>query len=102
MFGVGMILSTQNVGDFRSSAIDYSQFILSWAIHHVNSVSRAEMADIFGANNTEVDKYISFIHKARIFESLCKIGSEVRTIRDLPFFELIKADPRFRQSSCDK
>ena len=92
MFGVGMILSTQNVSDFKTSKEDYSQFILSWVIHHVNSISKAEIANIFGASDPNGNRYMDFINKAKLFESVCKIGSRVDGIRDLPFFELIKDD----------
>ena len=96
MFGVGMILSTQNVSDFKTSKEDYSQFILSWVIHHVNSISKAEIANIFGASDPNSERYIDFINKAKLFESVCKIGSRVEGIRDLPFFELMKQDERFK------
>ena len=95
MFGVGMILSTQNVSDFKSQKEDYSQFILSWVIHHVNSISRSEIANIFGASDSNGERYMDFINKAKIFESICKIGSRVEGIRDLPFFELVESDSRF-------
>lgn len=97
MFGVGMILSTQNVSDFKTSKEDYSQFILSWIIHHVNSISKAEIANIFGANDPNGDRYMDFINKAKLFESVCKIGSKVDGIRDLPFFELMEKDERFNK-----
>lgn len=96
MFGVGMILSTQNVSDFKTSKEDYSQFILSWVIHHVNSISKAEIANIFGASDPNGNRYMGFINKAKLFESVCKIGSRVDGIRDLPFFELIKDDTSVR------
>lgn len=89
MFGVGMILSTQNLGDFRSANEDYSQFILSWVIHHVNSISKSEIASIFGATDTNAERYMDRINHARLFESVCKIGSNVNAMRDLPFFELV-------------
>lgn len=95
MFGVGMILSTQNIGDFKTSKEDYSQFILSWVIHHVNSISRSELACIFSANDPNTELYMRAINKAKIFESICKIGDSVNSIRDVPFFELVKQDPRF-------
>lgn len=96
MFGVGMILSTQNVSDFKTSKEDYSQFILSWIIHHVNSISKSEIASIFGASDSNGEKYMKFINNAKIFESVCKIGSRVDGIRDLPFFELVMQDERFK------
>lgn len=96
MFGVGMILATQYVSDFRTQKEDYSQSILSWMIHHVNSISKSEIASIFGASDQNGDKYMDFINKAKLFESVCKIGSKVEGVRDLPFFELIKEDERFK------
>lgn len=95
MFGVGMILSTQNVSDFKTSKEDYSQFILSWVIHHVNSISKSEIANIFGASDQNGERYMDFINKAKLFESVCKIGSRVEGVRDLPFFELVEKDERF-------
>ncbi|MGM9814874.1 MAG: helicase HerA domain-containing protein [Candidatus Aphodosoma sp.] len=97
MFGVGMILSTQNISDFKTSKEDYSQFILSWVIHHVNSISKAEIAGIFGASDQNGERYMDFINKAKLFESVCKIGSKVDGIRDLPFFELVNTDIRFKK-----
>ncbi|MCQ2163596.1 MAG: DUF87 domain-containing protein [Bacteroidales bacterium] len=95
MFGVGMILSTQNISDFKSAQEDYSQFILSWVIHHVNSISKQELSSIFGATDPHANDYSDFINGAKLFESICKLGSRVDGIRDLPFFELIQKDPRF-------
>ena len=95
MFGVGMILSTQNVSDFKSANEDYSQFILSWIIHHVNSINKTELSSIFGASDPNFVNYMDFISKAGQFESLCKLGKDVNTIRDIPFFELITNDDRF-------
>ena len=98
MFGIGMILSTQNISDFRTSREDYSQFILSWVIHHVNSISKAEISSIFGASDSNSDRYMDFINKAKIFESICKIGQRVNGIRDIPYFELVQQDERFIRS----
>ena len=96
MFGVGMILATQYVSDFRTQKEDYSQSILSWMIHHVNSISKSEIASIFGASDPNGDRYMDFINKAKLFESVCKIGSKVEGVRDLPFFELVDKDERFK------
>ena len=96
MFGVGMILATQYVSDFKTQKEDYSQSILSWMIHHVNSISKPEIASIFGTSDSNGEKYRDFISKAKLFESICKIGSRVDGIRDLPFFELLQNDERFK------
>lgn len=95
MFGVGMILSTQNLSDFKAAHEDYSQYILSWAIHHVNSITRSEIASIFGASDSHWQTYMNFINKAHAFQSICKLGNRVEGIKDLPYYELIQKDPRF-------
>ena len=96
MFGVGMILSTQNLSDFKSSKMDYSSFIGSWIIRHVNNISRSEIANIFGAADTNYQGYMDFITNAKKFESICKLGNTIVGIRDLPYFELIQTDERFK------
>lgn len=98
MFGVGMILSTQNLSDFKSSKLEYSKFISSWVIHQVNNITKAEVANIFGAADNNYQGYIDFITNAKQFESICKLGNQVVGMRDLPFFELIKKDERFKTS----
>lgn len=96
MFAVGMILSTQNLSNFKSAKIDYSSFIGSWIIHYVNNISRAEITNIFGAADNNYQGYMDdFITNAKKFESICKLGNTIVGICDLPYFELIQSDERF-------
>ena len=95
MFGVGMVLSTQNLSDFKSSKQEYSQFILSWVILHLNNITKAEVASIFGSNDPNCQVYVDIVSKAEKFHGICKIGNEVKTIRTLPYYELVKEDKRF-------
>ena len=60
---------------------------------------KAEIANIIGASDPNGDRYMDFINKAKLFESVCKIGSKVDGIKDLPFFELVENDERFLK--CD-
>ena len=95
MFGVGMVLSTQNLSDFKSAKQEYSQFILSWIILHMNNITKAEVANIFGSNDPNCQVYVDIVSKAEKFYGICKIGNEVKAIRTLPYYELIKSDERF-------
>ena len=95
MFGVGMVLSTQNLSDFKSSKQEYSQFILSWVILHLNNITKAEVASIFGSNDPNCQAYVDIVSKAEKFHGICKIGNEVKTIRTLPYYELVKEDKHF-------
>lgn len=98
MFGVGMILSTQNLSDFKSSKLEYSKFISSWVIHQVNNITKAEIANIFGAADSNYEGYINFITNAKKFESICKLGNQVVSMHDVPYFKLIQEDERFKTS----
>ena len=95
MFGVGMILSTQNLSDFKSAKQEYSQFILSWVILHLNNITKTEVANIFGSNDPNCQAYVDIVSKAAKFHGICKIGNEVKTIQTLPYYKLIQEDKRF-------
>lgn len=99
MFGVGMVLSTQNLSDFKSAKQEYSQFILSWVILHMNNITKAEVANIFGSNDPNCQIYVDIVSKAEKFYGICKIGNEVKAIRTLPYYELIRSDERFIEKS---
>lgn len=94
MFGVGMILSTQNLSDFKADE-NYSTFIKSWIVHNVNNPTRSELAAIFGNTDPNLDNYLNYINKAVVFDSICKIGNFVVQMQDTPYFRLVKEDPRF-------
>lgn len=95
MFGVGMVLSTQNLSDFKSAKQEYSQFILSWVILHLNNITKAEVANIFGSNDPNCQAYVDIVSRAEKFHGICKIGNDVKAIRTLPYYELIQSDKRF-------
>lgn len=93
-FGVGMILSTQNLSDFKADE-DYATFFKSWVVHGVNNPMRSDLAVVFGATDPRLESYMEFINNAKTFDSICRIGSLVAVIRDLPYFRLLETDPRF-------
>ena len=96
MFGVGMILSTQNLSDFKADE-DYSSFIKSWVIHNVGTVKTSDMNSIFGPD-PDNDRYQKFISQAKKFESICKIGTQSPVfMKDLPYYKLIEEDERFKE-----
>lgn len=86
-FGVGVILSTQYISDFRTSDENYSQFINSWMLHQVNNVTKQESQLLFG-NDPRAEDYTSHIVKSKKFYGICKISGDIKYIRGLPFFEL--------------
>ena len=97
-FGVGMILSTQNIDDFKTRNNDYANYVASWILHHVNSISKQSLISVFGATDKNIQNYMDYINNAQIFESLVKIGvDKISSMHDYPYFELIKQDKRFIQ-----
>lgn len=97
MFGVGMILSTQNIGDFKTADEDFTQYIMSWVLHHVPNITKSELERIFGSNNVQLQNYMRYINQAGKFESLAKLGGTVTAIKDLPYYKLIETDVRFKE-----
>lgn len=86
MFGVGTILSTQTLSDFHTSVEDYSQFILSWAIHNVPTIKENELKGLLGVGY-DAKSGIEFIGENVKFRSICKIGGSVKYMMDKPYFE---------------
>jgi hypothetical protein len=64
-------------------------------------LSRATGWNIFGASDTNGDRYQDFFNRAKLLQSVCKIGARVEGIRDLPFFELVEQDERFKPKQLD-
>lgn len=90
MFGVGMILSSQRLSDFKSASIDYAEFILSWIIHNVNKITASDICNTLNVDKQEADTYLRYIRNAKKHESLCKLGNSIVGVRDLPFYELLQ------------
>ena len=101
MFGVGMILSTQNIGDFKTADEDFTQYIMRWVLHHVPNITKSELERIFGSNNVQLQNYMRYINQAGKFESLAKLGGTVTAIKDLPYYKLIETDVRFKEITND-
>lgn len=96
MFGVGMILSTQGISDFRTDE-DYSSFIKSWVVHNVTNPTKADMSAIFGASDPNIERYMSYITNAVTFQSITKLGNQINYIEDMPYFKLVNIDQRFKE-----
>ena len=92
MFGVGIILSTQTLNDFKAASNDYAEYILSWLIHNVNKISVNDICNTLSVEKHDASKFLQYIRNARKHESLCKLGNRIVNLRDLPFFELLQRD----------
>jgi DNA phosphorothioation-dependent restriction protein DptH len=89
-FGVGTILSTQELTHFKTGDNDYSTLILSWVIHQVANIKSQEIKAIFNTQTKQDEEYfMSQIRKLEKHHSLCVDGKKkVAKIKDLAFWEL--------------
>lgn len=89
-FGVGTILSTQELTHFKTGDNDYSTLILSWVIHQVANIKSQEIKAIFNTQSKNDEEY--FMGQIRQLEkhySLCVDGKKkVFKIKDLAFWEI--------------
>ena len=89
-FGVGTILSTQELTHFKTGDNDYSNLILSWVIHQVANIKSQEIKAIFNVQTKSDEEYfMGQIRKLEKHRSLCVDGKKkVTKIKDLAFWEL--------------
>ena len=89
-FGVGTILSTQELTHFKTGDNDYSTLILSWVIHQVANIKSQEIKAIFNTQTKSDEEYfMGQIRKLEKHHSLCVDGKKkVAKIKDLAFWEI--------------
>ncbi len=90
-FGVGMILSTQSLRHFIGDEDDYSSYIRTWVVHHVNDLKQREVERMMRmeAKSPEVEEVCSAIKELKKHESVVRFSSQAPvTIKDKPFWEL--------------
>ncbi len=90
-YGVGVILSTQDITHFKTSENDYSAYILSWIVHRVSQIKNQDIKSIFNkddkASQEQLMKTIRGLDK---HYSLYVDGDKkVQKIKDKAFWELI-------------
>ncbi len=94
-FGVGTILSTQCLDHFTNGDDDYSRYIMTWVVHNVSDLKRADVEYIFRttASSADTGKLYEAIKNNDRFHSIVKIGNgDPVHVRDKAFFELLKDD----------
>jgi len=91
-FGVGTILSTQELTHFKTSNADYSSYILTWIIHRVSQIKNQDVKSIFNAADKHEEN--ALMQKVRELDkhySLYVNGDKkITKMKDLAFWELPK------------
>ncbi|MEZ8783171.1 DNA phosphorothioation-dependent restriction protein DptH [Vibrio splendidus] len=90
-YGVGVILSTQDITHFQTGENDYSSYVLTWVIHRVAKIRPQELKAMFGVNEkAEQEKLMETINKLEKHYSLYIDGAKkILPMRDRAFWELI-------------
>ncbi|MCX2982872.1 DNA phosphorothioation-dependent restriction protein DptH [Halieaceae bacterium IMCC14734] len=89
-YGVGVILSTQDITHFKTKENDYSSYILSWVIHRVSQIKNQDIKSLFNKDDkSEQEHLMKTIRGLDKHYSLYVDGDKkVVKIKDRAFWEL--------------
>ena len=86
-FGVGVILASQYLSHFKAGKTNYGQPLLTWFIHKVPSVKRAQLVDL--GLSAASDAMATQISELPVHYALyASLNVDGRVIRGTPFFEM--------------
>ncbi len=90
-YGVGTILSTQDITHFKTGENDYSAYILSWIVHRVSQIKNQDIKSIFNKDDkTSQEQLMKSIRELEKHYSLYVDGDKkITKIKDKAFWELI-------------
>lgn len=90
-FGVGTILSTQQLTHFKTSEDNYANYIQTWIVHQVANIESKDITSIFNiSDRKEAENLMNQIRKLEKHYSIYVDGNKNMTkMRDLAFWELI-------------
>jgi DNA phosphorothioation-dependent restriction protein DptH len=91
-YGVGVILSTQDITHFKTAENDYSSYILSWIVHRVSQIKNADIKALFNKDDKiEQEHLMETIRRLDKHYSLFVDGEKrIQKMRDSTFWELIR------------
>ncbi|WDE13486.1 DNA phosphorothioation-dependent restriction protein DptH [Thalassomonas haliotis] len=90
-YGVGVILSTQDITHFKTNENDYSAYILSWIVHRVGQIKNQDIKSIFNKDDKAAqEQLMKSIRELDKHYSLYVDGDKkVQKIKDKAFWELL-------------
>ncbi|WP_334014663.1 DNA phosphorothioation-dependent restriction protein DptH [Alteromonas sp. S167] len=89
-YGVGVILSTQDITHFKTGDNDYSAYILSWIVHRVSQIKNQDIKSLFNKDDKTDQEYLmKSIRELEKHHSLYVDGDKkITKIKDMAFWEL--------------
>ncbi|MDN3647575.1 DNA phosphorothioation-dependent restriction protein DptH [Reinekea marina] len=90
-YGVGVILSTQDITHFKTKENDYSAYILSWVVHRVSQIKNQDIKSLFNIDDKiEQERLMNEIRGLKKHYSLYVNGEKkLIKIKDKAFWELV-------------
>ncbi len=90
-YGVGVILSTQDITHFKTGDNDYSAYILSWIVHRVSQIRNQDIKSLFNKDDKTDQEYLmKSIRELEKHHSLYVDGDKkITKIKDRAFWELV-------------
>ncbi len=91
-YGVGAILSTQEITHFKTGENNYASYILTWVIHRVSEIKNADIKAVFNIDDKgEQESLMGQIRQLEKHFGLYIDGTKkVNKMRDKAFWELVK------------
>ncbi|WP_449632388.1 DNA phosphorothioation-dependent restriction protein DptH [Rahnella aceris] len=91
-YGVGVILSTQEITHFKTGDNNYASYILTWVIHRVSEIKNADIKAVFNVDDkAEQESLMGQVRQLDKHFSLYIDGDKkVKKMRDKAFWELVK------------
>lgn len=89
-YGVGAILSTQEITHFKTGENNYASYILTWIVHRVSEIKNADVKALFNKDDkSDQDRLMEEIRKLEKHHSLYVDGDKkILKMRDHAFWEL--------------
>ncbi|MFP5735484.1 ATP-binding protein, partial [Salmonella sp. 741265103_PSA] len=89
-YGVGAILSTQEITHFKTGENNYASYILTWVIHRVSEIRNADIKAVFNVDDKgDQESLMGQIRQLEKHFSLYVDGDkQVKKMRDRAFWEL--------------
>lgn len=91
-YGVGVILSTQDITHFKTGENNYASYVLTWIVHRVSEIKNADIKSIFNTDDrSEQETLMENVRKLEKHYSIFIDGNKrFQKIRDFAFWELQK------------
>lgn len=90
-YGVGVILSTQEITHFKTGDNNYASYILTWVIHRVSEIKNGDIKAVLNVDDkSEQESLMGQIRQLEKHFSLYVNGyKQVVKMRDIAFWELL-------------